>query len=64
MLKGFYSVLIITFCSIVSFGQTKEAHVWKVLNLDSGEKIWYDTSVLDTIMGDRFEVSIPPAQPT
>ena len=58
MLKRFYIVLIITFCSVISFGQTAETHVWKVLNLDSGEKIWYDTSALDTIKGDRFDIWI------
>jgi len=58
MLKGYYCFLIIAFCSVVSSGQTDETHVWKVLNLDSGEKIWYDASGLDTIKGDRFDIWI------
>ena len=58
MIKSFYSILIFVFCSISGFGQTEEIHVWKVLNLDSGEKIWYDTSGLDTIQGDRFDIWI------
>ena len=45
-------------CSVVSYSQTEETHVWKVLNLDSGEKIWYDASGLDTIKGDRFDIWI------
>ena len=56
MIKSFYSFLLFAFCSIVVFGQTEEIHVWKVLNLESGEKIWYDTSGLDTIQGDRFDI--------
>ena len=58
MLKGYYCFLIMAFCSVVSSGQTDETHVWKVLNLDSGEKIWYDASGLDTIKGDRFDIWI------
>jgi len=58
MLKGYYCFLIIAFCSVVSSGQTDKTHVWKVLNLDSGEKIWYDASGLDTIKGDRFDIWI------
>ena len=58
MLKGIYIFLIIVSCSAVSFGQTKETHVWKVLNLNSGEKVWYDASALDTIKGDRFDIWI------
>ena len=58
MLKGYYCFLIIAFCSVVSSGQTDETHVWKVLNLDSGEKIWYDASAIDTIKGDRFDIWI------
>ena len=58
MIIGLYSVLIIVFCSVINFGQTEETHVWKVLNLDSGGKIWYDTSSLDTTTGDRFDIWI------
>ena len=55
---GYFSFLILAFFSVVSSGQTEETHVWKVLNLDSGEKIWYDASGLDTIKGDRFDIWI------
>ena len=58
MLKGIYIFLIIVSCSAVSFGQTEVTHVWKVLTLDSGEKVWYDASGLDTIKGDRFDIWI------
>ncbi len=58
MLKRCYSFLIMAFFSAVIIGQTEETHVWKVLNLDTGEKIWYDASAIDTIKGDRFDIWI------
>jgi hypothetical protein len=48
--------LIIGYISIIA--QQEEQHVWKVINADDGSKFWYDTSSLDTIKGDRFNIWI------
>lgn len=45
-------------CSSLNFGQEEPTHIWKVLNVPSGEKVWYDASGLDTIKGDKFDIWI------
>ncbi len=53
-----YNVLLLVVLSDANFAQEDETHVWKVLNLNSGEKVWYDASALDTTKGDRFDIWI------
>ena len=63
-------LLIIT--SIFIFHSVKvhsreETHRWKKLDTITGEQIWFDTSFIDTVKGDKFEVWVlkvhkPPMQ--
>ena len=38
--------------------QQMDENVWKVVNAADGSKFWYDSSELDTVKGDRFNIWI------
>lgn len=48
-------LIFILFLAPAVYGQVGE-HRWKPLEVNENEKIWYDTSTLDTAKGDNLEV--------
>jgi len=50
------TVLLITISTINIFSQSSEKHVWQLLEMQDGAKLWYDVSEIDTIKGDKFDI--------
>ncbi len=47
---------IFIFFNLNLFGQDSETHIWKLIQMDNGEKFWYDAAGIDTINGDQFNI--------